>query len=105
MASPSFDPNDYIDPNFGIFLNEPSVDVAIRFEAAVASQIRERRWHPGQQIHDEADGAIVLRYRTNQQSQTLFWVGQWGPNAEILEPQELRERAAEWLGQAAERYR
>ncbi len=51
-----------------------------------------------------ADRAIVFRYRTNQQSQTLFRVGQ-GPNAEILEPPELRERAAEWFGQAADRYR
>ena len=100
-----FDPNDYIDPNFGIFLNEPSGEVAIRFEPAVASKIRERWWHPGQEIEEHADGGIVLRYRTNQQSQTLFWVGQWGPNAEILDPPELRARASDWFTRAADHYR
>ncbi len=103
--APDFKVGDYIDPNFGIFLNEPWVDVAVRFDAAVASRIRERVWHLEQRIEDLDDGDIILRYRTNQQSQTLFWAGQWGPNAEILEPVELRDRAREWFRDAAAQYR
>jgi proteasome accessory factor B len=99
-----FDPHSYIDPNFGIFLNEPWVDVAVRFDPPVAARIRERRWHPGQHIEELDHGGIILRFRTNQQSQTLYWVGKWGPNAEILEPAELRERAAHWFRRTAAAY-
>jgi predicted DNA-binding transcriptional regulator YafY len=101
----AFDPADYIDPAFGVFLGGESVDIAVRFDAAVASKIRERFWHPEQQVEEADDGGIILRFRTNQREQTLFWVAQWGPNAEILEPAELREQAAAWMEAAAARYR
>jgi proteasome accessory factor B len=80
-------------------------EISVRFDAAVASKIRERQWHPNQEIEDTADGGIILRFRTNQRQQTLFWVAQWGPNAEILEPADLREQAAAWMEDAARRYR
>ena len=59
----------------------------------------------GGQWDDIADGGIILRFLTNQREQTLFWVSQWGPNAEILDPDDLREQAAEWMESAAVRYR
>ncbi|MFP4552134.1 MAG: helix-turn-helix transcriptional regulator [Spirochaetales bacterium] len=101
---PGFSPADHIDPSFGIFRGEEEQEVAIRFAPHVAAQIKERQWHPGQRIEDQPDGGVVLRYDTNQMSQTLFWVGQWGPNAEILEPSDLRNRAAEWFRATATLY-
>ena len=102
---PRFDTANYIDPAFGVFLGGQWDDITVRFDAAVASKIRERFWHPDQRIEDTADGGIILRFRTNQREQTLFWVAQWGPNAEILEPADLRELAATWMESAAARYR
>ncbi|AFG36998.1 helix-turn-helix transcriptional regulator [Spirochaeta africana] len=99
-----FRADDYIDPAFGVFVNEGMVDVAIRFDGDAASKIPERRWHSDQTIETLQDGGIVLRFRTNQQSQLLFWVSQWGPSAEILEPAELRDRAREWFRETAARY-
>ena len=101
----NFRPEDYIDPSFGVFVNESAVDVAIRFFGDAASTIRERQWHPEQAIDTQPDGSVIVRFRTNQQSQVLFWVSQRGPQAEILEPKELRERAREWFESASERYR
>ena len=99
-----FRPEDYIDPSFGVFLRESPATIAIRFSREVASMIQERTWHPGQTITLEDDGSIILRFPTNQQTQTLYWVARWGPNAQILEPPELRERAGQWFAQAAANY-
>lgn len=99
-----FTVEDYIDPAFGIYVGEGTVDIAVRFDGEAASKIRERRWHADQTIERLPDGDIIVRFRTNQQSQVLFWVSQWGPKAEILEPAELRERAQEWFRGAAARY-
>jgi proteasome accessory factor B len=104
-APADFDPAEYIDPAFGVFLGGETRGIAVRFDPAVASKIRERQWHPEQEIEEQADGGIILRFRTNQSQQTLFWVSQWGPNAEILEPADLREQAAAWTAAAAARYR
>ena len=95
----------YIDPAFGVFVNEELTDVAIRFDGDAASKIPERRWHSDQTVEKLDDGGIILRFRTNQQSQLLFWVSQWGPNAEILEPPELRARAGRWFSETAARYK
>lgn len=99
-----FKPEAYIDPSFGVFVNESAVDAAVRFDANVASTIAERQWHPEQTTEKHSDGSITLRFRTNQQSQLIFWVSQWGPNAEIIEPAELREKAAKWFQGTANRY-
>lgn len=99
-----FRADDYIDPAFGVFINEELTDVAIRFDGQAASKIPERRWHSDQTIEQLEDGSIILRFRTNQQSQLLFWVSQWGPNAEILEPPELQKRAEKWFSKTAARY-
>ena len=99
-----FSADTYIDPSFGVFVSEGAVDVAIRFDGDAASKIPERQWHSDQQVERLPGGGIVVRFRTNQQSQVLFWVSQWGPNAEILEPPELRKRAKEWFAGTAQRY-
>ncbi|SIQ06606.1 proteasome accessory factor B [Alkalispirochaeta americana] len=95
---------EYIDPSFGVFINEETVDIAIRFDGEVAQMIPERQWHWDQKVEHLHDHAIIVRFRTNQQSQVLFWVSQWGPAAEILEPPELRKRARQWFAGTAERY-
>lgn len=99
-----FRPENYIDPAFGIFISEAAVDVAVRFYGEAAVKIGERRWHPDQDVERHSDGSITVSFRTNQQSQVLFWVSQWGPQAEILKPPELRERARDWFAQTAQRY-
>lgn len=102
---PGFSVDTYIDPSFGVFVNEGAIDVEIRFDGEAASKIRERRWHADQSVKKLKDGSIILSFRTNQHSQVLFWVSQWGPNAEIIKPPELRARAQEWFIGAAARYK
>ncbi len=100
-----FKAENYIDPNIGIFVSEESVDMLIRFKNEAAVKIQERRWHPDQQITKNPDGSITLSFNTNQQSQILFWVSQWGPDAEILKPEGLRQRAKERFEAMAALYR
>ncbi len=99
-----FHPEDYIDPAFGVFATEDKVNIAIKFYSGTASVIKERSWHPNQEIEELSDGSIILRYTSNQQSQTLYWVSHWGPDAEILEPEELRQKAKEWFTETKNRY-
>lgn len=96
--------NEYIDPGFGVFVKSHAYDIVIRFGPAVAAHISERRWHPGQTTEMEGDGSVTLRFRSNQLEETLFWTMRWGPEAEILEPPELRTMAKRWLRETLENY-
>jgi len=100
----NFFPENYIDPSFGVFATEEKVKIAIKFFPSIASVIKERAWHPNQKIEEQEDGSIILRYISNQQSQTLYWISKWGPEAEILEPEELRQKAKKWFTETKNRY-
>ncbi len=50
---------------FGIIWKEDFHKTRIRFEAEVAPYIRERKWHPTQQIVERRDGGLVLEFTTN----------------------------------------
>jgi len=99
-----FQLEDYFDPTFGVYTSEDIVKIAIKFYPSISSVIKERNWHPKQEIEELEDGSLLLRYTSNQQSQTLYWVSQWGPEAEILEPEELRQKAAKWFLETKNRY-
>ncbi|MDA3810676.1 MAG: WYL domain-containing protein [Spirochaetaceae bacterium] len=96
--------DNYFDPMFGVYTSEDKVNIAIKFYPSISTVIKERNWHPNQKIKELEDGSIILRFTSNQQSQTLYWVSQWGPQAEILEPEELRKKAAKWFLETNNRY-
>lgn len=96
---------EYIDPGFGVFVNAHAYDIAIRFGQTVAAHITERQWHPQQSIEKHADGSLIMRFRSNQLEETLFWTMRWGPEAEILEPPELRSMAKKWLRETYRNYK
>lgn len=99
-----FKHTDHIDPSFGVFTNEEMHNITIKFYAPIASLIKERRWHPEQKIEDLDDGSILLRFKSNQIQQTLYWISQWGPRAEIIEPESLRKKAAQWFSDTSRLY-
>ena len=56
--------------------------------------ITETRWHTSQQIEDLPDGNF-LSVEVSEPREVGWWVLQWGANAEVLEPESLRQEIAE----------
>jgi proteasome accessory factor B len=79
---------------FRVMQEDEAVRVRIRFSDAVADYVRDRRWHSTQQVEQQPDGSIILMMQVAGTTELLNWVLGYGPNAEILEPSALRERAA-----------
>jgi len=92
-----FNPKDYIDPEYGVHLNEKKVKVKIKVYPPLAATMKERYFHPDQRIRDNKDGTVTITFSTNQQSQVLYMVAQCGSKAEIIEPKELRRKAKRYL--------
>ena len=89
---------------FGIVWKEDFHKVRIRFTAEVAPYIRERQWHPTQQIVERRDGGLVLKFTTNHVNEVKDWVLSWGQNATALAPAGLVEKVTASLKAAAENY-
>lgn len=79
---------------FRVMQEDEAVTVRIRFAESVADYVKDRTWHPTQRIEHQLDGSIILVMNAAGTTELLNWVLGYGPNAEILEPLALRERAA-----------
>jgi len=65
------------------------VAVAIWFDAVTAPYIRERRWHPTQEIQEHADGSLTLKMLVRGLNDLKRWVLGYGRGAVVQSPPEL----------------
>ena len=61
----------------------------IRFNEKVADYIREKRWHPSQQLRELKRGGVELRLNLSSLAEIERWVLSWGANAVVIKPPEL----------------
>ena len=81
--------------SFSVFVGNPPQRVRIRFRSAVRQYITETRWHTSQQIDDLPDGSFLFTVEVSEPREVGWWVLQWGADAEVLEPESLRQELAE----------
>lgn len=89
---------------FGMIDDEQELDVVLRFSAAQVPYIRERVWHPSQQLEIQADGSLILRFRASGRFEIVRWILGWGEEVEVVGPLDLRQEIAQCLREAARQY-
>jgi predicted DNA-binding transcriptional regulator YafY len=85
---------DYMKGSFRAIRGDGDHAIALRFGAAVAGQIAERRWHPSQNLDPQPDGSVILRLRISDLREVKRWAMFWGSDCRVLAPTELRESIA-----------
>jgi CRISPR-associated endonuclease/helicase Cas3 len=111
-TSESFTPPDDFDPEkmfslaWGIWYTEQEpVEVILRFSPRVAARVKETRWHPTEQVVPAEDGGLIWRAFIAEPREMMPWVRSWGSDAEVLEPENVREEIAEEARKMMEMYR
>jgi len=85
----NFDPEVLLSRAFGLYWDDPFT-AKIKFPASQARYIKERKWAERQQIEELPDGSIILTMDTSGKYDVKRWVMSYGPDAELLEPADLR---------------
>jgi proteasome accessory factor B len=75
--------------SFGVHSGRSVFEVLIRFNACAADYVREKRWHPSQELRELKDGGVELRLRLSSLGEIERWILGWGGNAAALKPPEL----------------
>jgi predicted DNA-binding transcriptional regulator YafY len=75
------------------------VTARIWFDAKTAPYIRERRWHPTQELHEHEDGSVTLQMVVRGMNDLKRWVLGYGRGGVVKEPPELRKMVAEEIEQ------
>ncbi len=78
--------------------------VRIRFSQRVARYIQESLWHGSQKITPLKEGGILFEVTVSYPKEVAWWALQWGGDAEVLEPPELRAYVAGEIRKMAAHY-
>ena len=91
---PDFDPYEYLKHAWGVRDGCEAVEVKVRFAKEAASRVRESDW-PGEVAREkDQDGRYTLTFLVNQVLALKSWIRGWGPECEVLAPEELRREMA-----------
>jgi len=96
---------DILNENFGIGTGGDSLVGVIKFTGRAAQTIAETKWHEHQElVICEMDNSKIMKikYSSNLPQELVSKVLQYGSDAEILEPEELRN---EWKNRIIEMYK
>jgi predicted DNA-binding transcriptional regulator YafY len=82
----------------------PTTKVRLRFDAQIASSIRERVWHSSQQLKDHSDGSITMTLEVCDDYALRSWILGFGRFVRVEKPAPLVDWALEELDQARQQY-
>ena len=75
--------------SFGVFSRDGDYQVVLRFDEPVADYIREKRWHPSQELKELPTGGLELHLRLGSLVEIQRWLMGWGGHVQVLAPPEL----------------
>jgi predicted DNA-binding transcriptional regulator YafY len=84
-----FRARDYMAETFGTIRGDGDYHFVLRFTRAYAGRIAEEQRHAGQILEPQPDGTLILRLHVNDLRLIKRWVMYWGPDCEVLQPEEL----------------
>jgi proteasome accessory factor B len=87
-----------------IIADQDPVEVVLRFSPAVATRVREARWHPTEAVSEEPDGSLSWRATVAGTIEIRLWILSWGDAVEVIAPAELRADVAATHARAAASY-
>jgi proteasome accessory factor B len=83
---------DYLKGSFGIFKGKEDYGVVIDLDNWAADVLRNRRWHPSQQVIELPDGAMQVSFQLDNLEEVEQWVLSWGIHATVVRPKALADR-------------
>ncbi|WP_269522424.1 helix-turn-helix transcriptional regulator [Coraliomargarita parva] len=90
-APKDFDIQQHLKDAFGIFVGEERHKIRIEFDAWAAQLIREKAWHPAQELIDLEDGRVEFRIELADLNEIERWILSWGSHAKVLAPAKLKK--------------
>jgi len=91
----AFDLQQHFAKSFGVFHGDADVHVKVRFSPTVARYVEESTWHASQELTGQKDGSVIAEFNLNNTQEIKRWILSFGRNAQVLEPEQLRNEMSE----------
>lgn len=104
MEIPAADLEATLDAGYGIFSGPPIHRAVLRFVPRRARWVAAEHWHADQQGRILDDGGYELTLPYSDDPELVMDILKYGPDCEVVEPAELREKVRRLLEEGARRY-
>jgi predicted DNA-binding transcriptional regulator YafY len=101
---PAAELDEHLGSGYGIFAGRDVQWAQLRFTAEAARWVSAQVWHPKQRARFEEGGSYLLEIPYANDRELLMEILKFGADVEVLAPENLRQRVAASLDQAARRY-
>lgn len=88
---PKFSLEKQLRDSFGVHSGHEEHEVVVQFTEFAADYIREKRWHPSQQLRELPNGRLEMRLRLSSLDEIKRWVLGWAGQAVPVAPAQLVE--------------
>jgi len=99
-----FSLEDYLQTAFRVMRGKPET-VKVYFSPGTAQVVKERIWHPSQEIREQEDGSLTVTLEVPINYEIVSWILGFGSAAKVLAPISLKKRIQEELQATLESYR
>jgi predicted DNA-binding transcriptional regulator YafY len=89
--------------SLGVHQGTPET-IEIAFEPRMARYVKERIWHPSQEIRDRDDGGLVLTLHVTNDWALKSWILGFGPLARVVSPPALAAQILDELERTRSQY-
>ncbi len=104
VQDPNFNAKEHLSKIFQSEVGDKPGPVTIWFDASTAPYVRERRWHPTQEIQEHLDGSVTLQLIVGGLNELKRWILGYGKGAVVKEPSKLVEMMPEEVEGMSEQY-
>ncbi|NOY14087.1 MAG: WYL domain-containing protein, partial [Deltaproteobacteria bacterium] len=87
---------------FGLIDDGATQQVELLFDKEIAHLVRERIWHPDQQLEKGPEGSLLLRFEAAGDKEILSWIYSFVPHVRVLGPPLLQQQFVEGLTRGLE---
>ncbi len=91
----NYSPGKYLNEALGIVVGE-AVDIRLAISRNASEYFKQRTWHKSQRVMETADGALHVFIKLPITSELVSWLLGFGAELEVLEPQILRDKMADY---------
>lgn len=95
----NFDLPEWLSQSFGVWREAPQ-EVTWQFSQHAATDARHYLFHPQQEMIEQPDGTLVVKFRAGGLREMCWHLFRWGDQVQILEPPILKKMMTESLADA-----
>jgi predicted DNA-binding transcriptional regulator YafY len=100
----NFTPESYFRESFQAEHGDQIVEVVLLFDAYQARYMRERKLHSSQEIEEQPDGSLLMRFKTGALAEVQRQVLSYSKHVKVLAPASFAEAVVDELNETLQLY-